>query len=258
MTAVADYPLSLQRQTKKFFDERGYATIDRITTDEEAAWLRGVHDAILVGRLGVANRRSLQSSLELGNTLWMRLDKWETFVFQQTALCRNAVHLAADLLSVPKEEIAIGVRFFFKPANGGRPVPWHQDEAHQDPAFDHHSVNVWVPFDPSTEENGCLWYIPGSHLGGIRMHRHPGNGAPEVALMTDDVRTSEAVPIPLPVAGASFHHCRTLHSSGPNTSGSHRRALVVVCRAPPRRREVPAQRPWLTLDEAPDATFDSP
>lgn len=249
---VVDFEPALAPATKAHFDEHGFATIDRITTDEEAAWLRGVYDRILMGRLEEAGARDPG---QLSNTLWTSLDRWESFVLQRTALCRNAVRLGALLLDTPPEQLSTRLRFFFKPGGSGRPVPWHQDEAHQDPAFDHHSVNVWVPFDAATVENGCLWYVPGSHRGGIRVHRHPGNGAPEVALMTDDVRACDAVAVPLPAAGATFHHCRTLHASGYNVTGGHRRAFVVICSAPPRRREVPADRPWLHGLETPKTSF---
>ena len=246
MIPAVDFPVALSQETKARFDDQGFVTIDRITTDEEALWFRGVYDRLLAGRLDVAVHRSQGAPIELGNTLWMCLDKWEGFILQKTALCRNGIQLASGLLNVPAAELTVGMRFFFKPARGGRPVPWHQDEAHKDPAYDHHSVNMWVPLDAANADNGCLRYIPGSHLEGIRTHRHPGYGAPEVALMTDDVRESDAVAVPLPAGGASFHHCRTLHGSGANTTDNHRRALVMVCSAPPRRREVPAERPWLT------------
>jgi hypothetical protein len=246
MIPAADFPVVLREETKALFDQQGFVTIEQMTTAEESYWFRGVYDRLLGGRLAEAAQRPDGPPDLLGNTLWISLDKWETFVLQKTALCRNGIQIASGLLDTPPEKMTIGLRFFFKPAGGGKPVPWHQDEAHQDPAYDHHSVNMWVPIDCSTEENGCLRCIPESHLGGIREHRHPGHGAPEVALMTDDVRASDAVPIVLTAGGASFHHCRTLHASGPNVTDRHRRAMVMVCSAPPRRREVPAVRPWLT------------
>ena len=41
---------------------------------------------------------------------------------------------------------------------------------------------------------------------------------------------------PVPVGGVSFHHCRTMHWSGPNTSGHVRRAYVNAWQTPPVRR----------------------
>ena len=40
---------------------------------------------------------------------------------------------------------------------------------------------------------------------------------------------SEAVACPVAAGEAIVHHCRTLHSAGPNKTDKPRRALVVVC-----------------------------
>ena len=257
MLPKATFDLALDAATAAGFAAAGFATVPRIMSDEEATWLRTVYDRLLVDRLETARLRDGGVRGVGGDTLWIRLSEWETMVFERTGLARNARNAAARLLDAGTDEIAVGIRFFFKPANGGRSVPWHQDEAHKDPAFDHRSVNVWVPLDAVSEANGCLWYLPESHRGEVRVHRHPGHGAPEVALVTDDVRACDAVPVLLPGAGASFHHCRTVHASGPNRSADHRRALVLVCSAPPRRRDRPADRPWLKPEhvEVPETSF---
>ena len=45
--------------------------------------------------------------------------------------------------------------------------------------------------------------------------------------------------------GASFHHCRTLHGSGPNQSARVRRAFAIEWQLAPVRRAVPEPRPWV-------------
>jgi hypothetical protein len=239
------------------YRRHGFVTVGRITADEEGKWLEDVYDRLLIERLESAGLRTGGLRSPPGNTLWISLTEWETIIFERTAMIRNARTLAAELLEVSEAEVSLGIRFFFKPAKGGRPVPWHQDEAHKDPAYDHRSLNVWVPLEAATEENGCLQYIPGSHKGGIREHRHPGHGAPEVALLTDDVRTCDAVPTPILPLGASIHHCRTVHASGANLSVAHRRAIAIVCSAPPLRRDRPADRPWLNAShlDVPETSF---
>jgi hypothetical protein len=251
------FPLALDEGAKVHHDRHGFAMIPRITSDEEVLWFRGVYDRLLLDRLEAARRRPGGIRGSGKNTLWISLNQWETVVFHRTSLVQNARTLAAGLLEVSPDEVTIGIRFFFKPSRGGHPVPWHQDEAHKDPAFDHRSVNVWVPFDAADETNGCLRYIPGSHRGGIRVHRHPGYGAPEIALVTDDVRECEAAPAPLRAGGAVLHHCRTVHGSGANLSEGHRRAMALVCSAPPRLRAEPAHRPWVTDAhlEVPETSF---
>jgi hypothetical protein len=251
------FELPLTAVTKAAFEEQGFATVPRITSDEELAWLRRVYDRLLMVRLDAAKNREGGIQGRANNTLWISLDKSETLIFEHTSLLRNARKVAGQVLEEPGENLSVGVRFFFKPGRGGGAVPWHQDEAHKDPAFDHRSVNVWVPLEPATEANGCLWYIPSSHRGEVRVHRHPGHGAPEVALVTDELGPGEKVPVPLSAAGASIHHCRTVHASGPNLTNDHRRAVAIVCGAEPRRRTRPAERPWLRPEhiEIPGTSF---
>ena len=44
--------------------------------------------------------------------------------------------------------------------------------------------------------------------------------------------------------GASFHHCRTIHGSGPNRSDHVRRAYINEWQAVPVQRETPKDHPW--------------
>jgi ectoine hydroxylase-related dioxygenase (phytanoyl-CoA dioxygenase family) len=63
-------------------------------------------------------------------------------------------------------------------------------------------------------------------------------------LVTDAVDASRAVACPIPAGGATFHHCRTLHFAGPNTTDEPRRAYILVLSASSTPRETPAHRPW--------------
>jgi phytanoyl-CoA dioxygenase PhyH len=250
------FAVSLPDTAVHEFEQDGVTTLQRITSDAEARWLRGVYDRVLLGRLRQRLDTPGAQCGPMNNTLWLKLDRWETLVLSHTSVVRNATQIAAQLLAVESAAVQVGLRFFFKPKGGGRLVPWHQDEAHYDPRFDHHSLNVWVPFDDVGPDNGCLWYVRGSHREGIREHRHPGGGAPDVALMTDDVPLDRAVAVPLPMGGASFHHCRTLHCSGSNTTGEHRRALAIICSTEPVPRDRPNERPWFEPNHrVPDVSF---
>ena len=50
-------------------------------------------------------------------------------------------------------------------------TPWHQDEAYWDPAMHHEAISVWMPLQPATIDNGCMQFVPGSHLDGVHEHR---------------------------------------------------------------------------------------
>src|SRR5262249_53846100 len=111
-----------------------------------------------------------------------------------------------------------------KPALIGEQLPWHQDEAYWDPAFDYVALGSWMPLDPATVESGCMFFLPGTHRGDVRFHRHVNDDPAMHALVVDDIDTTAAVPAPVGPGGAVFHHCRILHKSGPNTSSRVRRA----------------------------------
>src|SRR5205823_4986553 len=114
-----------------------------------------------------------------------------------------------------------------------------------DPAFSYTALGCWMPLDPATPESGCMRFIPGSHRGDVRTHRHLGDDPAIHALFTDDVDPSQAVAIPLRPGGAIFHHCRILHSSGPNRSAHVRRAYANEWQLPAVQRDAPPCRPWI-------------
>jgi ectoine hydroxylase-related dioxygenase (phytanoyl-CoA dioxygenase family) len=137
--------------------------------------------------------------------------------------------IAAQLLGAEQGALRGWGHTIRKPARVGEALPWHQDEAYWDPAFDYRALGCWLTLDPATPENGCLRFVPGSQTGGVRVHRHIGDDPSIHGPVTDDVDDGAAVAVPLPAGGAIFHHCRTLHSSArpsgvpTRTSGSSRR-----------------------------------
>jgi hypothetical protein len=62
--------------------------------------------------------------------------------------------------------------------------------------------------------------------------------------VADPPKPEATVLRPIEVGGASFHHCRTVHGSGPNRSRRVRRAFIFEWQAPPVRRAAPNDHPW--------------
>jgi ectoine hydroxylase-related dioxygenase (phytanoyl-CoA dioxygenase family) len=170
---------------------------------------------------------------------------------------RNARHIAARLLGVEEAVVESWGHLIAKPPRHGHETPWHQDEAYGDPNFDYEALGAWVPLDDADVENGCMWFLPGSHRNGVLRHQHLGDDPSIHVLVTSaEIDTSAAVPVPLPAGGASFHHRRTLHYAGPNHSERQRRAWSNEFQTTPVARSDAAERPW--VDEgrrAHDATF---
>ena len=53
-------------------------------------------------------------------------------------------------------------------------------------------------------------------------------------LVSGPAGIAAAVPCPLPAGGATFHHCRTMHYSAPNTTNVPRRAYIMGASCPSR------------------------
>jgi hypothetical protein len=128
------------------------------------------------------------------------------------------------------DEASVGIAHaIFKPSGHGAATPWHQDEAYWDPAFQYKTISVWMPLQEATIENGCLWFVPGSHEWDVVPHQSIGGDVRVHGLeMVDTEPCKTAVACPLPAGGITIHRNRTAHYAGPNTSDIPRRALIMM------------------------------
>jgi len=102
-------------------------------------------------------------------------------------------------------------------------TPWHQDCAYWISMPDTRAVSCWVALDEAKKENGCMWYIPKSHLSPVRPHKPSANGGG--ALMCE-ASEDEAVAIEIQPGTCIFHHGATLHYSRGNSTDKRRRAFI--------------------------------
>jgi len=234
-----------------FFAAHGYLVFDRVTTDEELEWLREVYDALTaLPRTGFPDM-FFDPSRPYGTKEFPDLGQLirpERFVPRvvETAMWRNAKRIATRLLGVAEEKVENWGHLVLKPPRVGGETPWHQDEAYWEPEKTYHAVGGWMPLDDATIENGCLWFLPGSHEGDVLAHKHLGDDpAVHVLELVREPDLSGAVPVPLKAGGMSFHHPRTLHYARPNTTNGPRRAWANEFQLAPIELAVPADRPWV-------------
>ena len=245
-----NFEVDVTEEQISFFQENGFLSINRITTDSEIEWMRGLYDQLLKDRWGEAEGRYFdlggRRSHEGPDVLPQVLGPESRFPeLRESVYFRNTVQISAKLLGVEKEYVSGGGHMIQKPARYGRETPWHQDEAYWNPNELPHRLSTWLPLDPATLESGCMHFIPRSHHGDVFFHRHVDNDPLVHALVTDEVNPDEAVACPIPVGGATFHHCRTLHYSGPNQTDRQRRAYILVVGPPGKKLDKPFNRPWI-------------
>ncbi len=245
-----EFAVGLSPQQLADFRENGFTATERITSDEELAWLGEVYDRLFADRVQAVPGGYFDLSRPYdspGEDLQPQIIAPEARFaeLRKTAFWRNGRALASKLLGVEAAALRGWGHMILKPPRVGEPLPWHQDEAYWDPGFDYTALGCWMPLDPATPESGCMSFIPGSHRGEVRVHRHLGDDPTVHALFTEEVDPRLAVAVPQVAGGAIFHHCRILHSSGPNRSAQVRRAYANEWQLPPVRREVALARPWI-------------
>ncbi len=117
----------------------------------------------------------------------------------------------------------------FVKASGKPGQAWHQDEFFI-PTRDCSLNAAWIALDDATQENGCLWVIPGSHRDRLiwpqREHndrRFDCTGEAFQFPYSDD----DAIPVEVSAGSIVFFNGYLLHRSFPNRAAAgYRRVLV--------------------------------
>lgn len=229
MTDHARFDVRLTDEQVEQFHTEGYTWVPRITTDEELEWLRPLYDGLFESKRGafkggyfdLARPYEAEGEDLVPQVLAPEVRHPE---LRETNIFRNALAIGAQLLGLPEADLKAWSHMILKPPHVGGPLPWHQDEAYWETAFAYRALGVWVPLDPATVESGCMHFLPGSHTGPVRPHRHINDDPAVHGLETDVPDAASAVAVPIDAGGATFHHCRTLHMTTPNVSDRPRRA----------------------------------
>jgi hypothetical protein len=211
------------------FQQWGFLRLDCLTTDQELAWLSSACTELVKQEIGHdpdTLSQTTGSDHEESLITIVSPDK-KVPEFTQTLFLRNAYRVFARLFSVEETRLLTGWRIFLKYPHSGE-TSWHQDAAYRPPPY--LSAGVWLPLDSVTPENGCLHYLPGSHVGGLRPH-HLHNDH----LVVNEIDSAHAIACPLLAGEAVVHHCCTLHAASPNKSNRSRRALAIVCQVTHQR-----------------------
>ena len=110
--------------------------------------------------------------------------------------------------------------WFIKEPESPAIAAWHQDATYFGlRPYEH--VTAWLALTDATAENGCMEFLPGSHLKGQQPHR-AGVVAASVnragQAVVGAIDDAPAVHAPLQAGEFSLHHTLCLHRSQPNRS----------------------------------------
>lgn len=113
-------------------------------------------------------------------------------------------------------------------------VGWHTDRQYWRTCSSEEMLTAWIPLDDVDEAGGTVTFLDGSHRWrreGLEYFDVEGTAFfnQDLDLSPVSGRHGPVHPIPavLKRGQVSFHHCKTIHGSGPNLSGAARRVLTV-------------------------------
>ena len=111
---------------------------------------------------------------------------------------------------------------FKLPQKNGGVVDWHQDWSFY-PHTNDDLLAVGIYLEDCFVENGPLKVIPKSHKNKLYNHHYKGNF---VGKITEKLNTQKAISMIGSAGTVTFHHVRTLHASGLNSTNNSRPLLL--------------------------------
>jgi ectoine hydroxylase-related dioxygenase (phytanoyl-CoA dioxygenase family) len=225
----AQYRLSDEQV--EFFRENGYLAGVRLLDDAQVERLRAELAALMNPS---DDERALfyefhtNESADASKILFHALGAWRIAAGFHDLLWNPAFVVAASQL------LGGAVRFwhdqlFYKPPHHGGVVAWHQDYSYWTRTVPLAHLTCWIALDDATRDNGCLQYVPRSHLwADLPKTQLAGDlDAIKSVLTPEQKREFKPVAIELKKGEATFHHPRLMHGSDVNTTDRPRRAAVI-------------------------------
>jgi ectoine hydroxylase-related dioxygenase (phytanoyl-CoA dioxygenase family) len=105
------------------------------------------------------------------------------------------------------------------------PTSWHLDTPYWS-FSDRRALSIWVALDDATLENGCLFFIPGTHKK--TSFENPGIGKNMDAIFDfyPELSSWQSVAAPMKAGSCSFHNGLTIHGAHANMTPGSRRAMT--------------------------------
>ncbi len=210
-----------------FYQENGYIVIDDFLTAEELeTWREAVDEAVATR----ANRLLANSAKEAGsdsyydNVFIQRINLWQdNEKVRKLILDQRLGKIAAELSGVEGMRLWHDQALIKQP--WGNPTGWHLDNPYWS-FSSRQSTSIWLALDDATLQNGCLYFIPGTHK--TARWDNPGIGANigDLFRAYPEWKDLEAVPVPMKAGSCSFHNALLAHGAGANMTPRFRRAMT--------------------------------
>ena len=223
------------------FREKGYASLEAVLTEDEIAEMEVTYNKFMRREIHVPGKdfcdmsKPFETPFEEYSIINCMLPTKYHPPFQQNIYERLAEKMAAQLypgaVMVKDYDQLLNKR----PHKGDAVFGWHQDMAYWPPKTltpDTRTVTFSLAIDATTETNGCIKFVPGSHkTQAVRAH-NPVHGSREEghAVQAEMFEDDVIVPVPTRRGSCTIHDEWVVHGSGGNDSDGDRRTYVIAFR----------------------------
>ena len=223
----------LSDEQVKHFKTHGYVSNIKLLEDDQVAQLNDELNIIMDVKSpnhDLLYEFHTNESEDPDRIIFHSLGHWRMTPGFHDILWNPAYVMAAYQLLGNKDVRFWHDQLFCKPANHGGVVAWHQDYSYWTRTSPMQHLTTWVGLDDSSQENGCLQYIPGSHNWGL-LERPSLTGEMKGLVKSLNEAQIKMLENPTPVemkkGHAAFHHPLLVHGSFENNSNRPRRAFVI-------------------------------
>jgi ectoine hydroxylase-related dioxygenase (phytanoyl-CoA dioxygenase family) len=105
------------------------------------------------------------------------------------------------------------------------PTAWHLDTPFWS-FSDRNAISIWIALDNATLENGCLFFLPGSHKLTNFDKITIGRNMDGIFDVYPQLKNTMPVAAPMRAGSCSFHNGLTIHGANANMTNGFRRAMT--------------------------------
>lgn len=216
------------------YQENGFLVIDNFLNAEELEYWRQAVDEAIVERKGqkmpgkdirVGEDDGINKDTAYYNKVFdQMINLWQTNAkVRQLMLNEHIGRMAAQLAGVEGIRIWHDQALFKRP--WANPTSWHLDTPFWS-FSDRRALSIWVALDDATLENGCLFFIPGSHRSTAFENPGIGINMDSIFSVYPQFAQARSVAAPMKAGSCSFHNGLTIHGAHANMTSGFRRAMT--------------------------------
>lgn len=224
----------LRKEDIDFYAKNGFVVIEDFLPPEELEqWRVSVQEAIqernglkMPGKSVIAGEDDgINNDAEYYNNVFdQTLNLWQTNAkIKKLMLDPRIGRMAAALSGVDAIRVWHDQALIKRP--WANPTSWHVDTPFWS-FSDRRALSIWIALDDATLENGCLFFIPGSHK--VTTFENPGIGRNMNAIFEfyPNLVKSPSVAAAMKAGSCSFHNGLTIHGAHANMTPGFRRAMT--------------------------------